>query len=137
MSKKSSKKLTPEEKKMIAFITKQIYKSPKKLDKRAVKRQYEEEKKQERRELVQKATPVNASFHLDDYDIGMEDNPYQCTPSREIWERYTIEELVDLYVASLDKGKPDLALKNPQQERHICQCTDKRTKSITLYMMCD
>ncbi|KAI9257867.1 hypothetical protein EDC94DRAFT_661168 [Helicostylum pulchrum] len=98
-----SKKSSHAQKKMITLIIKQIYKSPKNLAKEraecakiGVKLQYEQQKVQERRELVQTAA--------------------SRTTGREIWESYTIEELVDLYVASLAKGKPHLALIQPQQE---------------------
>ncbi|GAA5801536.1 hypothetical protein HPULCUR_006984 [Helicostylum pulchrum] len=69
-----SKKSSHAQKKMITLIIKQIYKSPKNLAKEraecvkiGVKLQYEQQKVQERRELVQIAASVNTSFHFDDY----------------------------------------------------------------------
>ncbi|GAA5796494.1 hypothetical protein HPULCUR_001866 [Helicostylum pulchrum] len=95
MPKKVVKKQTPEMKRMITSMRKQMNRSPKQLAK----------------ELAEGA---KRRTFFDDCDTGMEDNPYQRTTGCDIWERYAIEELVDSYVASSAKGNPGLPLKNPQ-----------------------
>lgn len=143
MTKRICKKPTLAMKKNAARMMKQISKTPKQLVKdaaealrRRIKHLHEKEK-EERLNMVQNITPSDRrAFIFEDKDTSMgNDTPYQRS-LRKTWERYTIEQLVDSYVASLAKGKPSLALTDPQQEQHVCQCIDKRTKPVTLYMMC-
>ena len=71
-------------------------------------------------------------------DTGIDDDTpiVQLTTTRQTWDRYKIEQLVNMYVASLAIGKPHLSLTNPQQPHYNCICQNKRTKTVTLYMMC-
>jgi hypothetical protein len=138
MSKRITLKRGESFKKIHAFVKKQRNKSFEKLAKEREQRSSEHEGELERLKVAQDVVPQVNSFSFgyhDDHDMG--DTPvYQGTSTRETWERYTIEELVTLYVSSLAEGKPNLALTDPQQGQYTCQCTDKRTKSVTLYMMC-
>lgn len=82
------------------------------------------------------AAAINSQPDDDDNNY-MDDTPiYQRTTTRKTWERYTIQKLVTMYLSSLASGKPSLALTNPQQQINGCGCKDKRTKIVTLYMMC-
>ena len=89
-----------------------------------------------------KITPTPAAFSSTPFhfegnnDSGMDDEPMsKRTTTRETWDRYSIKELVEMYVGSLGLGKPSLTLTDPKQQPTLCQCKDKRTKSVTLYMM--
>lgn len=115
-------------------------KNSKKEDKqryiRALEIMGEEEKAMDRGEISAQVPVLENSFCIEDDGIDYDSPIYTYTTTRGTWERYTTEELVNMYVESLARGKPSLALTNPQQECHDCKCTDKRTKSFTLYMMC-
>lgn len=64
----------------------------------------------------------NVTYDSDDggMDVGMDNGTYENKYTvRKTWERYTINELVDLYVASLAKGKLGLESTGTQQKWHI------------------
>jgi hypothetical protein len=137
MFKRNTVKPNADFKKHLAAMKRQMNRCPKKVAKERLRIGREREFEKSMLAKNEEVTPPVSSPFSDDNDYGMEDAPvYQHTTTRETWERYTIEELVTLYVSSLAEGKPSLALTNPQQGQYTCQCTDKRTKSVTLYMMC-
>lgn len=128
--------------------SKQIRRLQNRIDNKSPEKAAKEDKEGRKRYLAgleekrRRITPTAAAsqpsifYFDDDNDTGMDDVPMsRRTTTRETWDRYTIRELVDMYVGSLALGKPSLTLTDPEQQPILCNCKDKRTKAVTLYMM--
>ena len=142
----------PSSRAIAALIDKQIYANPEKVAKDAEKRRIKYELKCERQGIdvtqgpsvtqgtnATQGAAIRNAFQIDvEYDQDMSEAPVvrKHTTTRETWNRYSIEKLINMYVASVAIGKPSLSLTNPEQQLHDCPCKTKRTKLVTLYMMC-
>lgn len=83
-----------------------------------------------------RANVGNTDSVVSDADHDAHTTNSECISTHHAWGKYSIESLVRLYVSAMALGKPNMALTDPRQPQSTCSCHHKRTKTVTLYMLC-